>query len=94
MASTTIDISTAIAMKKIIRRARFMNKNIAGVFVPQDLIDELASAPKGQALKKGIEIAGRMIKRIHEEQMCDGVHIMAIGKEETVPDIMAAAESL
>jgi 5,10-methylenetetrahydrofolate reductase len=71
--------------------ARFMNKNIAGVFVPQDLIDEIASAPKGQALGKGIEIAGRMIKRIHEEKICDGVHIMAIGKEEKVPDIMQAA---
>ena len=71
--------------------ARFMNKNIAGVFVPQDLIDEMASAPKGQALTKGIEIAGRMIKRMHDEKMCDGVHIMAIGKEDKVPDIMAAA---
>ena len=71
--------------------ARFMNKNIAGVFVPQDLIDEMASAPKGQALAKGIEITGRMIKRIHDENMCDGVHIMAIGKEDKVPDIMAAA---
>jgi len=71
--------------------ARFMNKNIAGVFVPQDLIDEMASAPKGQALTKGIEIAGRMIKRIHDEKMCDGVHIMAIGKEDKVPEIMAAA---
>jgi methylenetetrahydrofolate reductase (NADPH) len=71
--------------------ARFMNKNIAGVFVPQDLIDEMASAPKGQALTKGIEIAGRMIKRIHDEKMCDGVHIMAIGKEDKVPEIMAEA---
>jgi len=71
--------------------ARFMNKNIAGVSVPQPLIDELAAAPKGKALSKGIEIAGRMIRRIKEEAMCDGVHIMAIGKEETVPDIMAAA---
>ncbi len=32
-----------------------------------------------------------MIKRIHEKKMCHGVHIMAIGKEELVPDIMAAA---
>lgn len=71
--------------------ARFMNKNIAGVFVPQLLIDELAAATKGQALTKGIEIAGRMIKRIKEEKICDGVHIMAIGKEEKVPEIMAAA---
>jgi methylenetetrahydrofolate reductase (NADPH) len=71
--------------------ARFMNKNVAGVNVPQDLIDEMASAPKGRALEKGIEIAGRMIRRIREEKMCDGVHIMAIGKEEAVPDIMSAA---
>jgi 5,10-methylenetetrahydrofolate reductase len=71
--------------------ARFMNKNVAGVFVPQNLIDEMASAPKGGALNKGIEIAGRMIKQIKDEKICDGVHIMAIGKEEKVVDIMQAA---
>jgi len=71
--------------------ARFMNKNVAGVNVPQDLIDEMASAPKGRALDKGIEIAGRMIKRIQKEKMCDGVHVMAIGREELVPDIISAA---
>jgi 5,10-methylenetetrahydrofolate reductase len=70
--------------------ARFMNKNVAGVNVPQDLIDEMSSAPKGRAIGKGVEIAGRMIKRVHDEEMCDGVHIMAIGKEELVPEIMAA----
>ena len=71
--------------------ARFMNKNVAGVNVPQEPIDEMASAPKGRAIEKGIEIAGRMIMRIQEKRMCDGVHIMAIGREELVPDIMAAA---
>jgi methylenetetrahydrofolate reductase (NADPH) len=71
--------------------ARFLNKNIAGVSVPQALIDELAAAPKGKALTTGIEIAGRAIRQIKEEKLCDGVHIMAIGKEELVPDIMSAA---
>lgn len=71
--------------------AKFMNKNVAGVFVPQNLIDEMAAAPKGGALNKGIEIAGRMIKKIKDEKICDGVHIMAIGKEEKVVDIMQAA---
>jgi methylenetetrahydrofolate reductase (NADPH) len=71
--------------------ARFMNKNVAGVTVPQGLIDEMASAPKGRALEKGIDIAGRMIKQIRDERMCDGVHIMAIGKEEIVPRIMETA---
>ena len=71
--------------------ARFMNKNVPGVFVPKDLIDEMAAAPKGQALAAGIEIAGRMIKRIKDEKMADGVHVMAIGKEDRVPDILRAA---
>ncbi len=71
--------------------ARFMNKNVPGVMVPQPLIDEMAAAPKGKALETGIAIAGRMIKRVKDEKLCDGVHIMAIGKEETVPDILAAA---
>lgn len=71
--------------------ARFMNKNIAGVSVPEHLVKEMASAPKGGAIKKGIEIAGRTIKTIKEEMLCSGVHIMAIGKEELVPDIMKAA---
>ncbi|MFZ2630149.1 MAG: methylenetetrahydrofolate reductase, partial [Desulfosalsimonadaceae bacterium] len=71
--------------------ARFMNKNVAGVRVPEELIDEMAGAPKGGALNKGIEIAGRMIRQIKEEKICDGVHIMAIGKEEKVVDIMQAA---
>jgi 5,10-methylenetetrahydrofolate reductase len=48
-------------------------------------------APKGRKLEKGIEIAGRMIKRVWDDKMCDGVHIMAIGREELVPDIMSAA---
>ena len=70
--------------------ARFMNKNVAGVNVPQNLIDEMDNAPKGRKLSQGVEIAGRMIKRIKDENMCDGVHIMAIGREELVPDIMSA----
>jgi 5,10-methylenetetrahydrofolate reductase len=51
----------------------------------------MASAPKGGALQKGIEIAGRMIRKIKEEGIAHGVHIMAIGKETVVPDILQAA---
>ena len=71
--------------------ARYMNENVPGVFVPQELIDEMREAGKDGWLKKGIEIAGRMVRTIKEESICDGVHIMAIGREEVVPDIIAAA---
>jgi len=71
--------------------AKYMNANVPGIFVPQALIDEMASAEKGKALQKGIDIAGRMIKQVKDEKICDGVHIMAIGREGVVPDILAAA---
>jgi methylenetetrahydrofolate reductase (NADPH) len=74
------------------RMAKYMNENVPGIFVPQNLIDELAAAPKGEALNKGIDIAGRMIAALKKESLCDGVHIMAIGKEEVVPDILKAAD--
>lgn len=72
--------------------ARYMNKNVPGIFVPDNLIEEMAAAEKGKKLAAGIRIAGRMIKQLREEKICDGVHIMAIGKEGVVPDILAAAE--
>ncbi len=72
--------------------ARYMNKNVPGIFVPEDMIDELKSAPKGKALDTGIKICGRMIKQLREEKICDGVHIMAIGKEDRVPEILEAAK--
>jgi 5,10-methylenetetrahydrofolate reductase len=86
-----VKILAGIVLLSSARMAKYMTENVPGIFVPQDLIDELSSAPKGEVLAKGIEIAGRMIATLKKDSICDGVHIMAIGKEEVVPDILAAA---
>jgi len=86
-----VKILAGIVLLSSASMAKFMTQNIPGIFVPQYLIDEMASAPKGEALNKGIEIAGRMIATLKKESLCDGVHIMAIGREEVVPDILAIA---
>jgi len=86
-----VKIMAGIVLLSSARMAKYMTENVPGIFVPQYLIDEMASAPKGEALAKGIEIAGRMIAELKNDNVCDGVHIMAIGKEEVVPDILAAA---
>lgn len=72
--------------------ARYMNNNVPGIIVSQPIIDELGTVEKGKGLQKGIEIAARMIKTIKEENLCHGVHIMAVGNESIVPDILEAAE--
>jgi methylenetetrahydrofolate reductase (NADPH) len=67
--------------------AKFMNKNVAGVFVPDELINRMAKAE--DKARTGIEMAGNLIKELKD--ICQGVHIMAIGWEKKVPQIIAAA---
>jgi methylenetetrahydrofolate reductase (NADPH) len=86
-----VKILAGIILLVSAKMAKYMTDNVPGVFVPQNLIDELAGAPKGEAINKGIEIAGRMIATIKKESMCDGVHVMAIGREEVVPNILKTA---
>jgi methylenetetrahydrofolate reductase (NADPH) len=86
-----VKILAGIVLLTSAKMAKYMTENVPGIFVPPALIDELANAPKGQALKKGIEIAGRMIRSIQGEGLSHGVHIMAIGREEVVPEILQAA---
>ena len=72
--------------------ARYMNNNVPGIIVSQAIIDELSDVDKGKGLQKGIEIAARMIKTIKQEKLCHGIHIMAVGNEGIVPDILESAE--
>jgi 5,10-methylenetetrahydrofolate reductase len=84
-------ILAGIVLLSSARMAKYMTENVPGIFVPQNLIDELSKVPKESMLTKGIEIAGRTISALKKNAVCDGVHIMAIGREEVVPDILAAA---
>lgn len=80
-------IMAGILLLKSAGMARFLNNFVPGINVPQHLIDELKAAEK--PLQKGIEIAARQIKEL--KNSCDGVHIMAIGLEDRVPQIIELA---
>jgi 5,10-methylenetetrahydrofolate reductase len=67
--------------------ARFMNNNVAGVSVPDELINKMSKAEDRS--KTGIEIAANLVSDLRD--VCQGVHIMAIGWEKKVPDILNAA---
>ena len=79
--------------------AKYMNENVPGMVVPQEMIDRLAAAGtegkekgiKGLPGRLGIEMAAEIIAKIKEEHLCDGVHIMAIGAERKVPEILEKA---
>jgi len=82
-----VPILAGIIPLKSVGMARFMNKNVAGVFVPEELIEKMAAAE--DKAKMGVEIAANLIKEL--KGMCQGVHIMAIGWEKKVPAVLDAA---
>ncbi len=82
-----IPVLAGIIPLKSVGMARFMNKNVAGVFVPEELIGKMVAAEDKAQI--GIEIAASLIKELKD--MCRGVHIMAIGWEKRVPAILSAA---
>jgi len=69
--------------------AKYMNANVAGIHVPDELIDIMAKASKEDREKVGLEMAANLIKQM--KGMCQGVHIMAVAWEKKVPEIMALA---
>lgn len=98
-AGIDVPIMAGIIPLKAAGMAKFMNENVPGIAVPQDMIDRLAVAAaegkekglKGLPAKLGIEMAAEMVAKIRDEGICPGVHIMAIGAEKNVPTILEKA---
>lgn len=82
-----VPVLVGIVVLRSVGMARFMNKNVAGITVPESLIEEMAEAE--DKAKKSIEIAARLIDEM--KGMCQGTHIMAINMEDRVPAIVDAA---
>ncbi|MFM7353311.1 MAG: methylenetetrahydrofolate reductase, partial [Microcystis aeruginosa] len=80
-------ILAGIFLLKSAKNAVFLNKNVPGVQIPDQIIQRLADAP--HPLEEGIKIAAEQIKLA--QQLCQGVHIMAIKREDLVPKILDAA---
>jgi methylenetetrahydrofolate reductase (NADPH) len=80
-------ILAGIFLLKSAKNAVFLNKNVPGVQIPDQIIQRLADAP--HPLEEGIKIAAEQIKLA--QQLCQGVHIMAIKREDLVPKILDVA---
>jgi methylenetetrahydrofolate reductase (NADPH) len=90
-AGTNAKIMAGLVVLTSLGMAKFMNRAVPGIFVPDSLLEEMGSVPKEEAMRKGMEIAARHIRFLRENKVCDGVHVMAIGKEEIIPEILDMA---
>lgn len=80
-------ILAGIFLFKSAKNARFIQKYVPGVHVPEEIIQRLDQAQ--DSLQEGIKIAAEHVQKARE--LCQGVHMMAIKKEEVVPEILDLA---
>ena len=94
-----VKILAGILLLKSAGMAGYLNKFVPGIQVPDNLIAELKEAKERAGedkklaakyqMEAGIKIAARQIRALRD--ICDGVHVMAIGAEEEVPAILEEA---
>lgn len=72
---------------KSVDMARYMNENIPGITIPENVIHELKGA--SNTVEKSLEICARVIRETSD--LCEGVHLMPMGWESHVPKILEKA---
>ncbi|OGL45485.1 MAG: 5,10-methylenetetrahydrofolate reductase [Candidatus Schekmanbacteria bacterium RBG_16_38_11] len=77
-------IMAGIVLLKSAKMARYMNEKIAGVNIPDPIIERIEKADDKR--KESIEISVSIIKEI--QKFCHGIHFMALGWEELIPEII------
>ena len=87
-----IPVLAGLVVLKSPGMARYMNENVAGVNVPESIIQEMEETAKGDRKKKSVEITARIIRQV--KPFCQGVHIMPLGWDELIPDIVNSSETM
>jgi methylenetetrahydrofolate reductase (NADPH) len=85
-----VPVIAGIVILKSAAMARFMNANVAGISVPENIIQEMDGAAKEDRKKKAVEISARVIRQI--KPFCQGVHIMPLGWDDLVPQVIKEAD--
>jgi 5,10-methylenetetrahydrofolate reductase len=85
-------ILAGVAPIRSVGAARFMAEKVAGMDVPQPLIDRMARTPKAAQPAEGIEICVEIVEQVRQIEGVSGVHVMAIQWPEAVPEIVKRSD--
>jgi methylenetetrahydrofolate reductase (NADPH) len=80
-------VLAGIFLLKSAKNAQFINRNVPGIEISQEIIDRLEKA--ADPLQEGVAIAAEQVKLAR--QLCQGVHLMAVKREDLIPQILDQA---
>ena len=84
-------ILAGVGPLKSVRAAEFMATKVAGMDVPEALVQRMAKTPKAAQPEEGIRICSEIIEQVREIPGVAGLHIMAVHWADSVPEIVSRA---
>jgi methylenetetrahydrofolate reductase (NADPH) len=87
-------ILAGVTPMKNVGMARYMQKRVPGIEVPEEWIDRLKGVDKKNVADEGIKMACEQVEEFKEMKGVHGVHMMAIEWEHKVPEIAELAQVL
>ena len=84
-------ILIGITPLKSLKMATYMNNEVPGVFVPEEVLKRMEKAEKEKGgMEEGVQIALELIDKVKvlHGQGVNGIHIMAVGWEEIIPRLV------
>ena len=87
-------ILAGVTPMKSLGMARYMQKNVPGMDVPEEVIKRLEGVDKKKHASEGIKMCCEQIEEFKEMKGIAGVHLMAIEWEHRVPEIVEQAKLL
>jgi methylenetetrahydrofolate reductase (NADPH) len=86
-----VTILAGIGPLKSVRQASYMAEHVAGIDIPQDILERMAKTPKAAQPEEGIRICSEILEQVREIPGVAGLHIMAVHWPEAVPEIVTRA---
>jgi methylenetetrahydrofolate reductase (NADPH) len=80
-------VLAGIFLLKSAKNAHFINRNVPGVVIPNWVIERLEKAT--DPLQEGMAIAAEQVRMARD--LCQGVHMMAVRREDLIPAILELA---
>jgi len=83
-----IPVIAGVFLLKSYKNALFINKNVPGANIPENILNRLKAAQN--PLEEGIQIAAEQAKDFF--QIANGIHLMAVKTEHLIPEILEKAD--
>jgi methylenetetrahydrofolate reductase (NADPH) len=76
---------------KSLRALEHMRDEVPGMSIPDDVARRLRDAPADRVAEEGLAICVEVIRAVREVPGLAGIHVMAVGWEDAVPEILERA---